>query len=378
MAFALAVSVGGCGRVADENAATEGGGAEGSVGGLDADAQAGGARSRHENPVLSVTVSAPRLERWPVSVAADGHVHAWQDVVVGSELSGQRLADVMVNVGDTVKQGDLLARIATATFEAERAQIAASVAEAQAALAEARANVERSERLAESGMVSAQQLTQQRTAERTALARLNAQRARLSGGELHVSQSRVLSPVDGVVSARNAMPGAIVQPGAELFRLIRDGRLEWRAEMGADDLARIRPGMPATIHGPDHQRISGTVRIVAPTVDPRTLTGIVYVDLPPDSPLRAGMFARGSVELGQAEALTLPASAVELRDGFSQVWLLDADNHVHAVRVQTGRRVGDRVEIVAGTLAPDARVVESGSAFLGNGDLVRVVQHPAQ
>jgi len=117
------------------------------------------------------------------------------------------------------------------------------------------------------------------------------------------------------------------------------------------------------------------VRMVAPTVDPQTRLGIVYVDLPAPGSARAGMFARGEFELGSSSALTLPASAVQLREGFSYVFKVGADSKVTQAKITVGRRVGDRVEVTGG-LEPDARVVASGGGFLAENDTVRIVDAP--
>jgi RND family efflux transporter MFP subunit len=190
----------------------------------------------------------------------------------------------------------------------------------------------------------------------------------------------VLSPDDGVISARAATVGSLTQPGQELFRLIRGGRLEWRAEVTASELGRIRPGLAVHIVPPGSaagERIAGTVRMVAPTVDPQTRNALVYVDLPADAPARPGMFARGEFQLGTGSALTLPQSAVLLRDGFSYVYRIEPDAKVQQVKVSIGRRSGDLVEITGG-LEPGARVVASGGAFLADGDSVRIVESQAK
>ena len=119
-------------------------------------------------------------------------------------------------------------------------------------------------------------------------------RAKLHADELQLAQTRVLAPDDGVISARSATVGAVVQPGQELFRLIRQRRLEWRAEVGADQLARIEPGMKATLTPAGGAAVAGTVRMVAPTVDPQTRNGIVYVDLPVASAGRAPACSRAA------------------------------------------------------------------------------------
>ena len=186
----------------------------------------------------------------------------------------------------------------------------------------------------------------------------------------------MLAPDDGTISARSATLGAVVGSGQELFRLIRGGRLEWRAELPSADLARVRIGQPATLTTPSGRSVAGTVRQVAPTVDAVSRIGLVYVDLKPgpDSDARPGMFARGSFALEARQALTLPAAAVLLRDGFSVVMLLGADNRVRQTKVQVLSRDGDRVALQG--LPADARVVARGAAFLSDGDTVRVVATP--
>lgn len=334
--------------------------------------QSAGAR-----PALTVTVTTPRSESWPIELSANGTIAAWQEVVVGSEVNGLRLAEVAVNVGDRVKRGQLLARLSDETVQADRAQIRAALAEAEATLADANANAERARKLEKSGAISAQQIEQYLTAAQTARARVQAQRARLQAEELRLGNTRIVAPDDGVISSRSATMGSIVQPGTELFRLIRGGRLEWRAELPAADLARVRPAQRARVHAAEGTTIEGRVRVVAPTVDPQTRMGIVYVDLPVPSPARAGVFARGELELGHSPARSVPQSALALREGFAYVFRVDDDGKVMQTKVSLGRRLGDRVEIVEG-LADDARVVDSGVGFLADGDVVRVVPNAAR
>lgn len=322
---------------------------------------------------LTVTTTLATPAQWPLLLEANGSVAAWQEAVVGAEASGLRLTEVRVNVGDRVRRGQELARLSSDTVQADLAQTRAALAETQAALAEAQANAERARQLQTTGAISAQQIHQYLTAEQTARARVEAQAARLKAEALRLSQTRVLAPDDGIISARLATVGAVVQPGSELFRLIRGGRLEWRAEVNAADIGRIQPGMTAHLIQPDGRREAGRVRMVAPTVDPQTRNGIVYVDLPAGSAARAGMFARGEIELGQARALTLPQSAVVLRDGFSYIFRVGQEGRIAQLKVATGRRVGDRIEILQG-LEPGVPVVATGGGFLADGDLVRVVE----
>ena len=323
-------------------------------------------------PALSVTTTQLQRSTLPLRVTANGSIAAWQEASIGTEANGLRLADVRVNVGDIVKRGQVLATFAPDTVQAEVAQSRAALAEAEGLLAEAALNAQRARDLQPSGALSAQQINQYLTAERTAKARLDAQRALAQTQQLRLRQTQVRSPDAGVISARSATVGAVLPAGQELFRMIRQGRLEWRAEVPADDMAKVRAGMPVTLAPASGMAIAGTVRMVAPTVDPQTRNGLVYVDLKQPEGARAGMFARGDFEVGSAEGWTLPQSAVLLRDGFSHVFKVGADSKIAQVKVGVGRRFGDQIEIVSG-VAPTDRIVATGGGFLGDGDTVRVV-----
>ena len=324
---------------------------------------------------LTVTTTAPQVLDWPLTLKANGNIAAWQEAVIGPELSNYRITEVHANIGDVVKNGQMLARIAADTVENELAETLATVAEAKATLTEARANHERAKQLREKGFFSAQQSMQTQTAADTALARLNAAKARLQTAELKRSKATVRAPDDGIISARAATVGTLTQPGQELFRLIRGGRLEWRAEVTAAELSRLKPGQVATLSSPDGGVVKGVVRTVAPTVDPQTRNALVYVDLPTSATRKvsAGMFARGEFHLGQSSALTLPQSAVLLREGFAYVFRVAGDR-VTQTKIGTGRRNGERIEISG--LDAQAQVVASGVGFLADGDTVRIV--PAQ
>jgi len=323
-------------------------------------------------PALTVTTTQPQRATLPLKIAANGNIAAWQEAIIGTEANGLRLAEVRVNVGDAVRRGQVLARFTPDLLQADVAQMRAQVAEAEAALAEAQVNAKRARELESSGALSDQQINQFLTAERTAQARLDAQRAQARVQGLRLGQTQVLAPDDGVISARSATVGAVLPAGQELFRMIRQGRLEWRAEVPAADLARLKPGLPASVTPVGGATIAGKVRMVAPTVDPQTRNGLVFVDLAPSREARAGMFARGEFDVGRGEGLTLPQSAVLTRDGFSYVLRVGTDARVVETKVTVGQRVGDRIEITGG-LPPEARVVASGLSFLSDGDTVRVV-----
>ena len=158
--------------------------------------------------------------------------------------------------------------------------------------------------------------------------------------------------------------------------MIRDARLEWRARVAVSDLGALMPGQAVSLGIRGQAPIRGTLRAVSPDIDPQTHSGLVYVDLPRDARVRAGAFATGHVEVGEVAALTLPQSAVLLRDGFHQVMRVGTDARVAAVKVEVGRHLGDRIEITRG-LAEAEAVVASGLGFLSDGDSVRVIEASA-
>jgi len=160
----------------------------------------------------------------------------------------------------------------------------------------------------------------------------------------------------------------VVASGDEMFRMIRQGRLEWQAELDAAQIGRLPPPHTPRLHLPTGGGVNGKVRAVAPNLSTSTGRGIVYVSLQA-SQAKAGMFASGSIELGSAPALTVPQSAVVLADGYNYVFELGSDERVTRRGVRVGRRVGDRVEILEG-LGAQARIVSSGGAFLADGDKV--------
>lgn len=340
----------------------------------DTDDKQKNAQTNTQKAALTVTVVAPEQQNWKQVFTANGNIAAWQEVVISSELSGQRLTRVNVNVGDEVKRGQILAEINSETIRADLAAAKASYAEAQAVLADAITNNKRIQQLKNTGAISAQESTQYQTSQATAQARLDAAKAQIESNQLRLAQTQVVSPDNGVISARTATVGSLAQTGQELFRLIRDHRLEWRAEVTTTDLYKLKQGMTAHVISPDpsQPKVTGQVRMIAPVIDPQTRYGLVYVDLPTTQAIRMGMFVKGEFDLGEKTAITIPQTALLLRDGFSYVFVLDQNNRVTQKKVTTGRRQNDRVEIL--DLPLNVKVVSSGTGFLTDGDLVNVAQ----
>ncbi|MBP7983408.1 MAG: efflux RND transporter periplasmic adaptor subunit [Chromatiaceae bacterium] len=342
-----------------------------------ADPEAGKALANASpNPALAVNLVGPLAVDWPRVIAASGGLFAWQEGVIAAGTGGLRVMEVAVDVGDEVRLGQVLAILDQDTVKADLDQQAARVAQVRAALAEARANGDRARNVKDKGAMSEQQITQYLIAEEAAKANLAAAEAALEMERIRLTQTQVLAVDDGVISSRGATLGTVVQVGTELFRLVRQGRVEWRAEVTAEQLAQIKPGQEAQIRLPGGETVTGKVRMPSPTLDPISRYGLVYVDLPIGGPARPGMFAQGHIRVGASQALTLPESAVVLRDGSSFVFEVRDEDRVAQRKVETGRRGEGRVEILSG-LDTAARIVAAGGAFLNDGDRVRVESPPA-
>lgn len=322
------------------------------------------------SPVLTVKRIVASEQRWPQTLSAVGSIAAWQEAVIGAEIGGQRLSRLLVDVGDHVRRGQLLAQLSPGTLEVDLHASRAALQEAEANAAEARRAADRARAFQGTQLLSAQAIDQAFTVAEAAQARLVAARARVQADALRLAYTQVYAPDDGVISARPAVEGALVQAGAEIMRLQRQGLLEWRAELPGPDLARVAPGQTVRIGAGDAQVLEGRVRRISPHVDPENRTGIVYVDLGHDAQARAGLFARGEFLLDERSVLTLPETAVLLREGSSYVFRMEGDK-VWQQKVTLGARRDGRVEIRTG-LDADTTVVESGVGFLADGVTVHV------
>lgn len=347
-------------------------------GGEEAD-KAAAAPSRQS--VTAATVSATSLPR---IVTASGSVSAWEEVPVGAETGGLVATGVFVDEGAYVRQGQPLVQLNDAVLRAQLGQQQASVAAAEANVARDEAALARAQELRERGFLSQAGLDNALANERASKAGLDSARASLSEIRTRVNQATIRAPVSGMVASRSVTRGQIVQPGTELFRLVRDGRLELDAQVPETELRLVRPGMTATITSEQAGQTTGTVRIVTPEVDPQTRLGVARISIGGGG-LRPGMFARAEIDVGPQPALTVPSQAIVYREGRPGVYVIDRGDRVRFQSVETGGRDGQTLAITSG-LTAGQRVVVQGAGFLGDGDLVRVVaarpaaaaQQPAQ
>lgn len=321
---------------------------------------------------LTVTTATATRQSIPVEIVASGAVAAWEEMSLGVELTGIRIARVLVEVGDTVKAGQPLLELDKRTLAIEARQAEASYAEAQANLELAQASARRGTTLLDQKLISASDSEELRANLSRAQAQLESAIAERDSKSLRLRFATLTSPDAGIISSRTAQPGQIVSVGTEMLRLIRRGRLEWRAQIADRDIGRVKQGARVELTGPDGSRVDGTVRAVAPSVDVQSRTALIYADLAKPGALKAGMFAEGRIVLGNGEAMVVPREALVVRDGYSYVFMVDDKNRVHQRRVGVGSQRTDVIEIRDG-LAPEERIAVRGAGFLSDGDLVRVV-----
>src|SRR5262249_24921272 len=203
-------------------------------------------------PSITVDLVSPAAADFARAIAATGTVSARDELLGGSDANGGGPVEGLVDVGSLVQKGQLLARGDDSQLATQLAQQVAQVKQAQADFAQAQANLERAERLTD--FFSVETVQTRRTSAATAAAKLDLAIAQRDELQVRIAHTRITAPSAGVVSKRTATVGAVVQSGTELFRIIKDGELEWRAELPSHSLARIKTG--------DQVRISADGRAV--------------------------------------------------------------------------------------------------------------------
>jgi RND family efflux transporter MFP subunit len=363
---ALVAACGGSEKPAEASAAA-------SSAGSGAAPAAGAAGAPAVKPSMTVTTAKPQTVSLSLQLLANGNIAAWQEASVGAEIPGLRLATVTVNVGDAVKKGQVLASFARETTEADSLQDKAALMQAEAAFENAKADADRARSIEDTGALSKSQIAQYLTQEKVTRAQLEAARAGYAASRVRLGNTQVRSPDDGVISSRSATVGAVAGSGQELFRLVRQSRMEWRAEVTPAEVGRVKVGQKVEVTAASGLKVTGTVRAIAPTADPQTRNVLVFADLPKHPELKAGTFARGQFQLGASQALTVPAQSIVVRDGHNYVFVIGPDNKAGQRKVETGRRSTDQVEVLQG-LKADEVVAVQGAGFLNEGDLVKLAQ----
>jgi HlyD family secretion protein len=324
------------------------------------------------NASASLTVTTTQVTSSQIvrTVPATGSIFPWQEVVVGAEVGGYRVAAVLVDVGSRVQKGEPLVKLSEDMLQADLASRQAALRSAEAAEVNANAALRRGELVATSGALSAADLDRLKAEAVAAHARVESAQVDQHTAELRLRYSTVVAPDSGTVTSRTVSVGQIAQAGQEMLRLLRQDRVEWRAEVPESQLSRIKAGQAVQVIAVDGTTLKGKVRMVAPTVQTNNRTGIAYVDITGGG-ARPGMFARGAIEAGTGPALLVPIASVVMQDGYSYVFVVKGGKTVERRLVQQAGMHGDSMEVASGLNAGDVIAVK-GAGFLKDGDTVQV------
>jgi len=322
----------------------------------------------------TVTVATATTRSLARTVTASGTVSAWEEVPVGAETGGLTATAVLTDEGRYVQQGQILVQLNDTLLRAQLRQQDAAVASAQAGLDQANNALARAQELRDRGFLSQAGLDTAVAQQATAQAQLNASTAGRSETRARVNQAAIRAPVSGLVISRSVTRGQIVQPGSELFRIVRDGRLELDAQVPETEIRLLRSGQSARVSSDDVGQASGSVRIVTPEVDAQTRLGIARISLAGGSGLRPGMFARAEIDVGAQDSVVVPTAAILYRENRAGVFVLADGSTVRFQEVTVRSRTNDLSSVDG--LAAGTRIVVEGAGFLGDGDRVTVA--PAQ
>ena len=349
----------------------------------------------------AITVTEARLETLRDRVIASGLIGPVEEVQVQPLIEGQPLEQLLVEVGDVVTEGQILAVLSKSTLELQRSEAVASlasgqatIAQAEAQLIEAEASAAEAQRVADrTAKLRAQGSSPQAAADtananavsaaarvmvarqtlEAARAQLALANARLENVDLQLSRTEVKAPVAGEIVERNARIGGIATAAGEaMFVIVRDSALELRADIAEADLLRLQVGQKASLRavggtGP----LSGTVRLVEPRIDTVTRLGRARIEVDAPEGLRSGMYVEAEILVVERAALSVPVTAVG-SDATGATVMRVRDGLVDRVSVRTGIRDGARVEIVEGLAVGDMVVVKAG-AFVRAGDRINPV-----
>ena len=350
--------------------------------------------SKQQPAAPSVTVVHPKQQSFTETVFVTGTLIARELVLVAPEVTGQRVDKLLVEIGDKVEAGQILARLSASNIEAQHAQAKASHARAVAARAQAEKSVEqaeaseretkaalaRADKLRKSGNISQSVYEQRLSQSQSATARLASTRVGLQIADAEIaranaqlqeltwrkSRTEVRAPAAGVISKRNGMVGAMTTTEA-MFQIIRDGDIELDAEVSARLLSKISLGQPARITLPGDVEVTGRVRLLSPEVE----RGRVRIKLDEMKTARTGAFAHGRIVTARSSALGIPATSVMYQNDGPNV-LVVLDGKVAVRKISTGLHANGQIEIREGLAESDVVIAKSGT-FLRSGDPVSPV-----
>jgi HlyD family secretion protein len=336
--------------------------------------QALGVKQVARIPIPTVSVTQVGVSAVPTTVSIIGTIAARYDMPIGVEGDAGRVAAILVEAGDHVKRGQVLARLNISVLQPQVANLEAALEQARAEADLADAEYRRAQAVGASGALSAEETQRRHSAALTAAAKVKVAAAQLAEAEARLARADVRAPADGIILTRNVEVGQTATPGGEaLFRLSEGGEVELRGQVAEQDLPLLKIGQTVNVRltGTSHV-YEGRVRLLGAVIDPQTRLGMVRVALTPDPNLRPGAFARAEVTVSNAERSVLPQTAVLSDDKGTYVLVVNGEHKVERRAVHVSGMAQDGVTISDGVGGKDQVVVSAG-AFLQEGELVKPV-----
>nr|WP_234028797.1 efflux RND transporter periplasmic adaptor subunit [Alteriqipengyuania halimionae] len=319
----------------------------------------------------AITVMVPGSATIEGEINATGTLAARREMPVGVQGSGGQVSRVLVDAGDWVNAGQILAvldrSVQSQQVSQQRAQV--RVAESDARLAQA--NLDRALKLVDRGFISTADVDRLTATRDAAVARVEVAKAQLGELQARTAQLSIVAPAAGLILERNIEPGQVVGGGTgAVFLMARGGEMELMAQLGEDDLARISTGVTAQVTPVGLDRtFTGQVWQIDPVIDSQSRQGTARIALSYAPGLKPGGFATATIASGAVVAPRLPESAIQDDDGQSYVYIVDKDDKIVRRDVTTGLITDDGIAIVDG-LDGTERVVLRAAGFLKPGEKV--------
>lgn len=334
----------------------------------------------NEDSIPRVTVVQPGRSDVSMTIKGTGTLAARREMPVGVVGEGGQVASVLVEPGDWVAAGQVLARVERSVQSQQLASLAANVKVARADARLAQNDLDRAQALVSRGFISKADLDRKTATRDAAVARVGVAQAQLQEQQARIGRLDIRAPAAGLVLTRSVEPGQVISPSSGvLFRLAKGGEMELLAKLSEADLARVPVGakVDVTPVGSEHS-YTGEVWQVAPVVDPQSRLGIARVALRYNRDIRPGGFATASIVSGAAQAPLLPESALQSDDRGSYVYIVNGKNIIERRDVKVGQVSARGVAIIQG-LSGGERVVTLAGGFMSPGQKVEPqVERPAQ
>ncbi len=321
-------------------------------------------------PPRSVRVATVADQPLASDLTASGRLVPREEAAVGSQLAGYQVRDVYVDQGDTVRAGQVLARLDDSLLRADIAQQQANLDQQRVAAEKADQEAARVAGLEASGVLSDEAIAERRLGARTARAAVAQARASLGAQQVRGRLMEIRAPVAGTILERTVRPGDVSSSATPMFRIARGGLVELDAEIPEQAVRLVRIGQRADVALPGEVHVDGVVRLVGAEVERSTGLARVRILLPKRADLRPGGFAQAILQQrAKLPIRSVPAAAVQYGAGGATVMTVGNGNIVTTVPVTVGRRGGGYVELVQGPPL-GARVLLGSQGFVLDGDKV--------